>query len=44
MSELRGDLGKKDDPCETLLLDGKGKILDGEISMEDAEKPPERLS
>ena len=44
LSELRGDLGKKEDPGETLLLDGKGTILDGEISMEDAEKPPERQS
>ena len=38
MSELRGDLGKKDDPGETLLLDGKGTIIDGEISMEDDSK------
>ena len=38
MSELRGDLGKKEDPGETLLLDGKGTIIDGEISMEDDSK------
>ena len=38
MSELRGDLGRKDDQGETLLLDGKGTLLENEMSMEDDSK------
>ena len=38
LSELRGDLGKKEDPGETLLLDGKGTVIDGEIDMDSDSK------
>ena len=41
LSELRFDLGKKEDTpsaSQTMLLDGKGTVLEGNMSMSDDSK------